>query len=132
MMTVSRLIELALGADRAQRVDTAIPQATFNSLTQTQCEDVAGWYYEPEKAALMGRLLTRSECWTQIRHELRENRLSATLGPNYEDDLGYVLAEWPCLEYHALRGEVHIVTRAEFEARRGEAREARARRSRAS
>jgi hypothetical protein len=132
MLTNGRLIELALGKERANRVDTAIPQGASNGLSQKQREDVAGWYYEPEKCAYMGRLLTRSECWHQIRHEMRESRLSATLGPDYECDLAFALADWPCLEYHALRGEVHILTKVEFEVRQVEAREARARRSRAS
>src|SRR4030095_4048408 len=54
MMTTGRLIELALGKERANRVDYAIPQPVMNGMSQKQREDVAGWYYEPEKANVFG------------------------------------------------------------------------------
>lgn len=127
-LTRGRLAELALGKERANRVDYAIPQPVFNGMSQAQRDDVAGWYYEPEKANVFGRLLTQSECWIAIRRHLLEGRLHATLGAATEYDIGYAIAEWPCLPYHAERREVQIFTPAEWQQREAERAEFKARR----
>jgi len=131
-LTRGRLTVLALGKDLANRVDYAIPQPVFDRMTQAQRDDVAGWYYEPEKANAFGRLLTQTECWTAIRQQLQEGRLAATMGAATEYDLAFALAEWPCLQYHAERGEVQIFTREEWTQREAERAEFKALRARAS
>lgn len=119
-LTRGRLAELALGKERANRVDYAIPQGVFDGLSSKQREDVAGWYYEPEKANLYGRLLTQTECWTLIRSGMQNGRLMATLGVATDYDIAFALADWPCLPYHVQRGEVGIYTREEWAQREAE------------
>jgi hypothetical protein len=121
-MTRGRLAELALGKERANRVDSAIPQPVFNGMSQAQRDDVAGWYYEPEKANVFGRLLTQTECWTAIRRHLLEGRLMATVGAATDLDLGWAIAEWPCLPYHVERREVNYLHAGRMERTRGRTR----------
>jgi hypothetical protein len=105
MLTLGRLIELALGAEEAKKVDTAIPQSVFDHMTPVARENIAGWYYAPE-VKLMGRLLTREECWSLVKIRLKNGRLSATMAGG--ENIGYVVADWHCLRDHASRGEIQI------------------------
>lgn len=56
----------------------------------------------------------------------------ATVGAATDLDLGWAIAEWPCLPYHVERREVHIYTPAEWSAREAERAEFNARMARAS
>jgi hypothetical protein len=104
MMTKGRLIELALDKEEARLVDFAIPQASFDAMSQHARNDIAGWYYDPWKAKMFGRLLTMSECWVLIGNKVRAGKLRVSL-LGHENPL---LADWPCFRYHAERGEIDI------------------------
>lgn len=78
MMNLIELLRLALGEAESRKVDTAIPQAFFDSLSQTERLDVAGWYYDAAHKCT-GRLLTRTECWEQIRQRLALGSLIAVV-----------------------------------------------------
>lgn len=103
-MNLGELIQLALGEEEARKVDTAIPQDVFNGMTQAQRENRAGWYYAPE-AKIFGRLLTKDECWKEIRHKLREGKLSAYMG---SQELPYYVADWTCFRKHCEAGEITL------------------------
>jgi hypothetical protein len=104
MLTLNKLIELALGCDEARKVDTAIPQGVFDSMTQAAKNDIAGWYYAPE-VKLMGRLLTQSECWRQIYFRLGQGELKATM---MDHDVSWLADTWPCFRSHVERGEIRL------------------------
>ncbi len=113
-MTRGELITLALGDDESRKVDTAIPQAVFDAMTEAAREDIAGWFYDVNHK-LDGRLLTQSECWQQIRHHLDTGRLAACIGGFTQDRTDSVIADithrakdWPCLRQVCERGDVHI------------------------
>jgi hypothetical protein len=114
MLTTQSLIELALGAEEARKVDTAIPQHIFDGMTPVARENIAGWYYAPE-VKLMGRLLTREECWSLIKLRLREGKLTATMAGG--ENIGYTVANWHCLRDHACRGELQIKRLNEYSAK---------------
>lgn len=103
-MTRGELIELALGKEEARKVDTAIPQGVFNAMTQTARQDIAGWYYGAA-TGLCGRLLTQTECWTEILYKIRDRQLRVTM---MDHDVTLVVENWPCLRQHAERDEVQI------------------------
>jgi hypothetical protein len=80
-------------------------------MTVAQREDSAGWYYDRTgngvARSLLGRPLSKTECWMQIRHRLKKGELSAHIGGG-EYDIAYVAADWDCLPQHAYRGEITI------------------------
>jgi hypothetical protein len=105
-MNLGQLIELALGPEQARKVDTAIPQAVFDQMTQAARENIAGWYYAPE-AGLMGRLLTKDECWQEIKNKLHNGKLWAFIAGV---EIGYAAQQWPCLRYHVERDEIQLAS----------------------
>lgn len=105
MLTLGKLIDLALGKEEARKVDTAIPQDVFDRMTPVARENIAGWYYAAE-AKLHGRLLTREECWSLVKLRLKNGKIKATMAGG--EDIGYVVADWYCLRDHACRGEIQL------------------------
>lgn len=113
-MSIGRgeLVQLALGPEEANKVDFSIPQSVFDNLGPKNRENIAGWYYAPE-AKVFGRLLTQSECWDLIRARLHKGELVAEALVNEEGRyhvgvLPSCTGDWPCLQYHAQRGEIRV------------------------
>ena len=108
MFTVGKLIQLALGYEEARHVDTALPQHFVNSQTEYERQNNAGWYYDKNASggrSLMGRRLSKAECWSEIRHKVRQGQLVATM---VGEDLSSVVADWPCFHEHVERGEIQL------------------------
>jgi hypothetical protein len=103
-MTLGLLVPLALGEAEARKVDYAIPHEVMMGLTHTAREDVAGWYYDAPHR-LMGRLLTKTECWREVLAGLQNGTIRAHL---YDTDITYWAKAWPCLRQHAERGEIAL------------------------
>lgn len=106
------LVHLALGPEEARKVDFSIPQAVFDGMGPKNQENVAGWYYD-DKNKIFGRLLTQTECWELIAKRLHKGELVAEAMVHDDGDwhIGTVpssVGDWPCLQYHAERGEVRI------------------------
>lgn len=111
-MNTGQLVELALGKEEARKVDYAIPQGVFDAMTEHARNDRAGWYYAPE-CKLSGRLLTQSECWTEIKRRLRSGKLKAFLRTYPQAvDMTEIAVEWPCLRSHVERSEI-LITEAD-------------------
>jgi hypothetical protein len=105
MLNLYGLIEFALGKDEAGKVDTSIPQGVFDAQYPGQREQNAGWYYAPE-AKLMGRLLTKGECWDRIVHRMGKGELTARIGS--QELPAYICAQWTCFRQHVERGEIQL------------------------
>lgn len=113
-MSLSRadLVKLALGEEEVSKVDFSPPQDVFDRMTETARNDIAGWYYAPE-AGLMGRLLTQTECWTEIRKKIANSALNVEIYVYDHPDwhVGHVETAhaWPCLRWHVEQGHMTIV-----------------------
>lgn len=104
MITIFKLIEYALGPKEAGKVDTAIPQTVFDSMNKYARQDIAGWYYAPE-CKIMGRLLTKTECWAEIMDRLDNGELTAHM---LDRDVTYVVTRWKCFQSHVEAGEITL------------------------
>lgn len=106
MLTIGRLIELALGPSEASKVDTSIPQSYFDGLNMAQREDVAGWYYDANNR-IFGRLLTRGECLKLLHHRVKEGQLETYLMGQHV----YMVEDWPCFLKHVEQGHIKLQER---------------------
>ncbi len=113
-ITRGELIELALGADEARKVDTAIPQSVFDTMSETSRDDIAGWYYAPE-AKYGGRLLTQTECHSLIKARIERWQVVAIM---MDTDISHIAVKWACLRQHVERGEIQLCTSEEYTGRR--------------
>ena len=104
MLTIGKLIEHALGPDEASMVDTAIPQGAFDAMGVAARSQIAGWYYAPE-AKLMGRLLTKEECWQRILFRLGYGGLKAMMAAM---DVTHLVPEWGCFRFHVEQGHIQL------------------------
>ena len=112
MLTIGRLIELALGPEEARHVDTSIPQHVFDGMTQAARDNIAGWYYAPE-VRVLGRLLTKEECWKEILHKVNGGSMIVTMGDR--ELWGPTVAAWICFREHVERGDILIERRPHAE-----------------
>jgi hypothetical protein len=96
---------LALGEELGRKVDYAIPQSFFDTLTAAQRDDTAGWFYDPSTARFSARHLTQTECWNLITIRLQQGELVATMMGN---DVSCAVKQWPCLRFHVERREIQL------------------------
>ena len=106
-MSMSRreLVTLALGEELGRKVDYAIPQSFFDTLTEALRDDTAGWFYDPSTARFSARHLTQTECWNLITIRLQQGELVATMMGN---DVSCAVKQWPCLRFHVERREIQL------------------------
>lgn len=111
-MTLVELIDLALGKQEGRHVDLSIPQPLFDRMTIEARADIAGFYYAPE-CRLIGRVFTRSEMWTQLRHLLSQGSIIAVWRDGHDTQI-FDAEGWGCLPEHIYKKHILLKTKEKF------------------